>query len=44
MTQNGLIDQILKDVGLVGDKVTRKRTTAKEVLKPHPTAVPFGAP
>jgi hypothetical protein len=44
MTQTGLIDQILEDVGLVGDKVTTKRTPAKEVLQPHPSAAPFDAP
>jgi hypothetical protein len=44
MTQSGLIDQILEDDGLVGDKVTHKRTPAKEVLQPHPNAAPFNAP
>jgi hypothetical protein len=44
MTQTGLINQILKDVGLVGDKVTTKRTPAKEVLQPHPNAAFFDAP
>jgi hypothetical protein len=44
MTQTGLIDQILEDVGIVGDKVKTKRTPAKEVLQPHPNAAPFDAP
>lgn len=43
MTQSGLIDQILEDVGLVGDKVLQKKTPAREVLLPHPTAAPFDA-
>jgi transposase InsO family protein len=43
MTQKGLIDQILEDVGLVGDKVTQKKTPAKEVLQPNPNAAPFDA-
>lgn len=43
MTQTGLIDQILEDVNLVGDKVTQKQTPAKEVLQPHPNAAPFDA-
>jgi hypothetical protein len=44
MTQTGLINEILKDVGLIGNKVTTKRTPAKEVLQPHPNAAPFDAP
>jgi hypothetical protein len=44
MTQTGLIDHILKDVGLVGDKVTHKRMPAKEVFQPHPNAARFDAP
>jgi hypothetical protein len=44
MTQTGLIDQILEDVGLVGDKVIQKKTPAKEVLHPHESAAPFDAP
>jgi hypothetical protein len=44
MTQTGLIDQILEDVGLVGNKVIQKKTPAKEVLLPHASAVPFNAP
>jgi hypothetical protein len=43
MTQPGLIDQILEDVGLVGNKVTQKRTPAREVLQPHDNAAPFDA-
>jgi len=43
MTQPGLIDQILDDVGLVGNKVTQKRTPAREVLQPHDNAAPFDA-
>jgi hypothetical protein len=43
MTQTGLIDQILEDVGLVGDKVSQKRTPAKEILQPNPNAAPFDA-
>jgi hypothetical protein len=44
MTQTGLIDQILEDVGLVGDKVIQKKTPAKEVLHSHESAAPFDAP
>jgi hypothetical protein len=32
MTQMGLIDQILKDMGLVSNKVTQKKTPARESL------------
>jgi hypothetical protein len=31
MTQPGLIDQILEDMGLVGNKVMQKKTPAKEI-------------
>jgi hypothetical protein len=41
MTQPGLINQILEDVGLVGDKVTQKKTPAREVLQVHSEATPF---
>jgi hypothetical protein len=44
MTQTGLIDQILEDVGLVGDKVIQKKTPAKEILHAHENAAPFDAP
>jgi hypothetical protein len=44
MTQPGLIDQILEDVGLVGDRVIQKRTPATQVLQPNPNAAPFDAP
>jgi hypothetical protein len=43
MTQPGLIDQILDDVGLTGDKVTQKKMPAREVLLPHPNGAPFDA-
>jgi hypothetical protein len=43
MMQPGLIDQILEDVGLVSNKVTQKRTPAREVLQPHDNAAPFDA-
>jgi hypothetical protein len=44
MTQPGLIDQILEDVGLVGDHVTQKHTPAMQILQPNPNAAPFDAP
>ena len=44
MTQPGLINQILEDVGLVSDKVTQKKTPASEVLHSHQDAAPFDAP
>ena len=43
MTQPGLIDQILEDVGLTGDKVTHKRTPASKILPPNPNTTLFDA-
>ena len=43
MTQPGLIDQILEDVGLTGNKVTQKRTPVSKILPPDPNAAPFNA-
>ena len=44
MTQPGLmIDQILEDVGLTGEKVTQKCTPASKILPPDPNATPFDA-
>jgi hypothetical protein len=43
MSQPGLIDQILEDVGLTRDQVTQKRMPAIQVLQPNPTAAPFDA-
>jgi hypothetical protein len=43
MMQPGLIDQILEDVGLTGDKVTQKCTPATKVLPPDPNTTPFNA-
>jgi hypothetical protein len=43
MTQPGLINQILEDVGLVGDKIIQKKTPAREVLHAHADAAPFDA-
>ena len=43
MTQPRLIDQILEDIGLVGEKVTQKYTPALQVLQPNPSAAPFNA-
>jgi Reverse transcriptase (RNA-dependent DNA polymerase) len=40
MTQPGLINQILEDVGLVSNKVMQKKT-AREVLHTHSEAAPF---
>ena len=44
MMQPGLIDQILEDVGLTGNKVTQKCTPASKILPPDPNAAPFNAP
>jgi len=43
MTQPSLIDQILEDVGLVGDHVTQKHTPVMHILQPNPTVAPFDA-
>ena len=43
MTQPGLIDQILEDIGLIGEKVTQKHTPATQVLQLHPSAALFDA-
>jgi Reverse transcriptase (RNA-dependent DNA polymerase) len=43
MTQPGLINQILEDVELVGDKIIQKKTPAREVLHAHADAAPFDA-
>jgi hypothetical protein len=41
MTQPGLIDQILEDIGLVGDQVTQKCTPAMHILQLNPNVAPF---
>ena len=43
MSQPGLINQILNDIGLAGDKVTQKHTPANKILLPDPNAAPFDA-
>jgi hypothetical protein len=43
MTQPGLINQILEDIGLVGDQVTQKCTPAMHILQLNPNAAPFDA-
>ena len=43
MTQPGLIDQILEDIGLTGEKVTQKYMPATQVLQPNLSATPFDA-
>ena len=43
MMQPSLIDQILEDVGLTGNKVTQKHTPANKILLPDPNAAPFDA-
>ena len=43
MTQPGLIDQILVDVGLTGKKVTQKYMPATQVLQPNPSTAPSNA-
>ena len=43
MTQPGLNDQILEDIGLSGEKVTQKHTPATQVLQPNSSAAPFDA-
>ena len=44
MTQTGLIDQILDDVGLAGKAAYGKNTPAVGILYPSPNAQPFNAP
>ena len=44
MTQPGLIDQLLEDIALIGDKVTQKKTPAREPLQPNEGTAPFDAP
>ena len=41
MMQPSLIDQILEDVGLTGDKVIQKCTPVNKILLPDPNAAPF---
>ena len=43
MTQPRLIDQILEDIGLVGEKVTHKYTPALQVLQLNPSTALFDA-
>ena len=43
MTQPGLINQILDDMGLTGDKVTQKHTPMNKILPPDPNATLFDA-
>ena len=43
MTQPGLINQILEDIGLVSEKVTQKHMPAMQVLQPNPSAALFNA-
>ena len=44
MTQTGLIDQILDDVGHAGKAAYGKNTPAVGILYPSPNAQPFNAP
>ena len=43
MTQPGLIDQILEDIGLVSEKVTQKYMPAMQVLQLNLSTAPFNA-
>ena len=43
MTQPSLIDQILEDIGLTGEKVTQKHMPVMQILQPNPSTAPFNA-